>query len=412
MSSERRRAFGRRVAELRGQRGLTQIELAARIGRTASWMSQVERGIQPVNRLDVLRLLADGLGVSLQILQPEATGSAEPGPADGSTPSDLDQARLLISGHAALDVLLIPREDTRPELLSELREEVDEIWELTHAGRFAELSASLGLLVPRLERATRTTSAADQQTAHSLLARTYQALAAAFVRQDEGDAAWVAADRAIRQSELAGDPLGVFVGVFRLVHAFVRLQHLDQAEHAAATALNALAPHAEPDTTPPEELSVLGSLHLALALVHARAGERTSARSQVDKARAVAARIGAERNDFNLEFGPANVEVQAISTAVDLGDAGEALDLAKNFNSEPLSAERRSRLLLDVGRAHAQRHQGGDALECLLRAEEISPDLIRGHVAARNVIRELMLLEGRGASPELRGLAERADAMA
>ncbi|MFE2306216.1 helix-turn-helix domain-containing protein [Streptomyces sp. NPDC059411] len=51
---------------------MTQGELATAIGRTASWLSQVERGIQPVNRLDVLRLLADGLGVPLQVLQPDA----------------------------------------------------------------------------------------------------------------------------------------------------------------------------------------------------------------------------------------------------------------------------------------------------------------------------------------------------
>ncbi|WP_308013094.1 helix-turn-helix domain-containing protein [Streptomyces griseocarneus] len=38
------RAFGARVAELRAERGLTQRELAAEIGRTTSWLSQVERG--------------------------------------------------------------------------------------------------------------------------------------------------------------------------------------------------------------------------------------------------------------------------------------------------------------------------------------------------------------------------------
>src|SRR5256885_5839344 len=40
--SEERRAFGRRVARLRSQRGLTQAELAARIARTASWMRSEE----------------------------------------------------------------------------------------------------------------------------------------------------------------------------------------------------------------------------------------------------------------------------------------------------------------------------------------------------------------------------------
>ncbi|TQE19664.1 helix-turn-helix domain-containing protein [Streptomyces ipomoeae] len=413
MTSEGRRAFGVRVAELRRQRDLTQNELAAAIGRTASWVSQVERGIQPVNRLDVLRLLADGLGVPLHVLQPEAPEAvgAAAGVADDTAPNDLDQARLVISGHPALDVVLEPREDFRTGAVAELREEVERVWELTHGDRFADLSRTLGALLPRLERAARTAPDDVRPEMYQLLARAYQALAAAFVRQNEADAAWLAADRAIRSAELAGDRLGVFVGVFRLVHAFVRLQRLDQAEHAAAAALNTLARHAEAESTPPEELSVVGSLHLVLALVHARAGERSVAREQIDKARAVAARIGAERNDFNLEFGPTNVEVQAVATAVDLGDAGEALDIAEGLDATGLSAERQARLLMDVGRAHVQRRQFGDALAHLLRAEAIAPDMIRSHVAARGAIRELMLMAGRSASPELRGLAERSDAM-
>ncbi|WP_405448738.1 helix-turn-helix transcriptional regulator [Streptomyces achromogenes] len=413
MSSEGRRAFGARVAELRRQRDLTQNELAAVIGRTASWVSQVERGIQPVNRLDVLRLLADGLGVPLHVLQPEAVDPrlTGVGAADEAVPNDLDQARLVISGHSALDVVLEPREDFRADAVQELRDEVERVWRLTHEDRFADLSRALGTLLPRLERAVRTAPGEFAPEVHRLLARTYQALSAAFVRQDEADAAWLAADRAIRAAELAGDRLGVFVGVFRLVHAFVRLKRLDQAEHAAAAALNTLTRHAEAESTPPEELSVLGSLHLALALVHARAGERSAAREQIDKGRAVAARLGVERNDFNLEFGPTNVEVQAVSTAVDLGDAGEALDTAEGLDISVLSTERQARLLMDLGRAHVQRRQLGDALACLLKAEEIAPDLIRTHIAARAAIRELMLMAGRSASSELRGLAERTDAM-
>lgn len=171
--------------------------------------------------------------------------------------------------------------------------------------------------------------------------------------------------------------------VYRLCHAFVRLKHLDQAERAASTAISALE-HAGTDEPTPQYLSVLGSLHLALALVHARSGARSSARQQIESARSVGRRLGEDRNDFNLEFGPTNVEIQAVSTAADLGDAGEAL-----------SAERRARLLMDTGRAHAQRRQYADALDCLLRAEELAPEIAAG----------------RTASDELRALAKRTDSL-
>jgi tetratricopeptide (TPR) repeat protein len=374
-------------------------------------VSQVERGIQPVNRLDVLRLLADGLGVALQVLQPEAPEASRMPSPEPAALNDLDQARLVISGHPALDVLLSAPTDPTTFALPELSAEVDRVWSLTHGGRFAELSNALGVLVPRLERASRTAPTPDRAEVFRLLSRAYQALAAAFVRQNEADAAWVAADRAIGAAESAGDALGVGVGIFRLVHAFVRLQHLDQAEHAAATAINTLEQHAGADTAPAEELSVLGSLHLALALVHARAGERASAREQIGKARTVARRLGEERNDFNLEFGPTNVEIQAVSTAVELGDAGEALDLAEGLNTGGLSAERQARLLMDVGRAQAQRRRAGEALDALLRAEKLAPDIVRNHLGVRGVVRDLMMTAGRGASTELRGLAERSDAM-
>ncbi|MBO1336703.1 helix-turn-helix domain-containing protein [Streptomyces sp. VRA16 Mangrove soil] len=411
MSSEERRVFGAKVADLRKQRGLTQSELAAEIGRTSSWLSQVERGIQPVNRLDVLRLLADGLGVPLQVLQPDAPAAAEPEPAAHTETNDLDQARLILSGHPAVDVLLTPREDFRPTAMEDLRAAAERIWELTHTDQFAELSAALGPLLPRLERATRVAPEEFRNELHWLNARTYQALAAAFVRQNEADAAWVAADRAIREAELSGEPLGVFAGIYRLSHAFVRLKHLDQAEHSTTLAVNALQRYVEEHEPTPQHLSVLGSLHLMLALIHARAGERTTARTQINKAREVAAQLGEDRNDFNLEFGPTNVEIQAVSTAVDLGDAGEALDIGENLDASNLSVERRARLLMDLGRAHAQRRHFGDALSYLLAAEELAPEMIRTHIAARDVIRELILVAGRAASDDLRALAERADAL-
>ncbi|MEU9039866.1 helix-turn-helix transcriptional regulator [Streptomyces sp. NPDC048352] len=409
MSSEERRVFGARVADLRKQKGMTQGELAAAIGRTASWLSQVERGIQPVNRLDVLRLLADGLGVPLQVLQPDAPPLAAVSPSPAPETNDLDQARLVLSGHPALDVLLHPCQDFQPDDLPDLRSSVDRIWTLTHSARFAELSADISALVPRLELACRTASPDHTPELHDLLARTYQALAAAFVRQHEADAAWVAADRAIRAAELSGDPLSVFAGIYRLCQAFVRLKHLDQAERAATMAISALESTRADE---PQHLSVLGSLHLVLALVHARAGERSSARQQIEAARSVARRLGEDRNDFNLEFGPTNVEIQAVSTAVDLGDAGEALDLSKGLQADGLSTERQARLLMDMGRAHAQRRQHADALDCLLRAEELAPEMIRTHLAARTAIRDLMLSAGRTASDELRALAERTDSLA
>jgi len=172
-----------------------------------------------------------------------------------------------------------------------------------------------------------------------------------------------------------------------------------------------LRTHTDQGSPPPEALSVLGSLHLVLALVHARVGRRTEARAEIANARKTAKRLGEDRNDFNLEFGPTNVELWAVSVAIDLGDAGEALDIGQSIDAAGLSAERQSRLLTDLGRAHTQRRRLGEALNCLLRAEELAPESLRANPAARESIRELALVSGRNAPAELLALAERADAL-
>ena len=45
---------GERIAVYRRRRGLSQTVLAGLIGRSESWLSQVERGIRAVDRLSVL----------------------------------------------------------------------------------------------------------------------------------------------------------------------------------------------------------------------------------------------------------------------------------------------------------------------------------------------------------------------
>ncbi|MEU2462523.1 helix-turn-helix transcriptional regulator [Streptomyces sp. NPDC012473] len=406
------RVFGQRVQKYRKEQQRTQAEFAAALGKTSSWLSQVERGIQPVQRMDLLQQIADELGVSVQQLRPSAppdSGTPVSGPGGPALSNDLDETRRLLSGHPALRTLLAGTGAGHPRAIEDLRADVSDLWDLTHAGQLARVGVLAGDLLPELERAVRTAATDDQPGLYLQISRAYQALSAAFVRQDEADAAWVAADRAIFAAERSGDPLHVCASVFRMVQAFVRLRSLGQAEHAAQTAIDALRDHGG---SAPEALSALGSLHLALALVRARSGARSAAKEELSHARLIAAQLGEDRNDFDLEFGPVNVEIQAVSTAVELGDAGEALDIGSAIDAARLSPERQARLLMDLGRAHVQRRHGGEALNCLLHAEAIAPELIRTHQAARSAIRELVLIAGDHATRDLLDLAERADALA
>src|SRR5262249_44067712 len=123
--------------------------------------------------------------------------------------------------------------------------------------------------------------------------------------------------------------------------------------------------------------------------------------------RKVAERIGADRNDFNTEFGPTNVQLHALAVAIEVGDAGEALDIATDIDVSKLSPERQARLWLDVGRAHAQRRHVGDAVAAIRKAEDLAPEQIRGYRVTRETVATLVQLSGKRPSRELSDLAQR-----
>ncbi|MER6113796.1 helix-turn-helix domain-containing protein [Streptomyces hirsutus] len=408
MTDTDERTTGQRIKELRRAAGMSQSDLAVAMERSESWVSQVERGVQPVERLSVLQALADALGVSVRDVRPDAgTPAEEPQKSQAPVSNDLDALRVALTGHPALSSLF---DEPGPEATAstdELRAQVDEVWDLAHASKYAALSERLAALLPSIEAAVRHAPASNRLELHALRARAYQVVAAAFVRQDEADAAWIAADRALQAAELAGKPLEVVASLFRMAHAFIRQQRTEQAEHAASSAVAVLTPRAESQNCPPEELSLLGAMHLVLAVINAREGHRAETHRHIGRAREIAARLGEDRNDFDTEFGPTNVELHAVATAVDLGDAGLALDVADGVDASGLSPERQSRFLLDVARAHAQRRHVGEAVAALLDAEKLAPEQIHSHHFARTVVRDLVQLSGSRIPKPLTQLAER-----
>jgi hypothetical protein len=134
--------------------------------------------------------------------------------------------------------------------------------------------------------------------------------------------------------------------------------------------------------------------------------ERPQAYACLDQARAIANQIGEGRNDFGTELGPANVALHAVAAAVELGDTGHTLDLAREIDADRLSAERRARYSVDLALAHSMRRQIGEALRYLTIAGELTPQQTRSHRVARAVARDLIQLPEPRVSPELRELAE------
>jgi transcriptional regulator with XRE-family HTH domain len=390
-------ALGRKIAAERRRRGLSQPELARMIGRSVAWVSQVERGARKVDRMSVLENVAAALDVPLAELAAEAPVVA----AVIEEPPDARGLRLVLSGAHALRAMLNSR---RPPATSTLRAKSRKAWDLTHAGRYTDLTDLLRGLVPDLETAARTVPKSQRAEVYELMAATYQACAATLAKLGEPEAAWIAADRAMAAAESADDPMLVAAGAFRLVFVFLTARHYDQAEETARTAADALQPLA--DQGDQQAMPLWGALTLQRAVTASRVNDPDSAYRHLEQAGQAAARLGEGRNDYNTEFGPANVALYEIAVAVEVGDAGRALRTAASVDTTGLSAERQARMLIDVARAHAQRRQIGEAVAALRQAEDITPEQVRTHDMVRQLVSDLLTMQVPPTS-ELRNLAGR-----
>ena len=390
-------ALGRKIAAERRRRGLSQPGLARMIGRSVAWVSQVERGVRKVDRMSVLETLAAALDVPLGELAAEAPVVA----AVAEEPPDARGLRLLLSGAYALRAMLDSR---RPPALSTLDSRSRRAWELTHTARYAELTDLLHGLIPDLESAARALPEPQRPRVYELMAVTYQACSAALAKLGEPEAAWIAADRAMAAAERTGNPLLVAAGAFRLVFVFLTAHHYDQAEETARTAAEALQPLASQGD--PQAMSLWGALALQRAVTASRVNDPDNAYRHLEAARQIAERLGEGRNDYDTEFGPANVALYEVAVAVELGDAGRALRAAATVDASGLSAERRARMLIDVARAHAQRRQVQEAVSALRQAEGITPEQVRTHQMVRQLVSDLLTMHD-PPSRELRDLAGR-----
>jgi tetratricopeptide (TPR) repeat protein len=391
------KALGRKIAAERRRRGLSQPGLARMVDRSVAWVSQVERGVRKVDRMSVLEALAAALDVPLAELAAEApvvVAVTEEPPGTGGL-------RLVLSGAYALRAMLDGR---RAPAISTLRTKTRKAWELTHAGRYTELADLLRSLVPDLETAARSAPEEQRPEVCELLAATYQACSAALAKLGEPEAAWIAADRAMAAAERAGNAMLVAAGAYRLVFVFINARHYDQAEETARTAAEALWPMADQGDL--RAMSLWGGLTLQRAITAAHLNDPDTAYDQLERATQIAERLGEGHNEYNTEFGPANVRLYEIAVAVELGDAGRALRTAASVDTSGLTAERQARMLIDVARAHAQRRQVQEAVAALLQAEAITPEQVRGHALVRQLVSDLLTMQD-PPSAELRDLAKR-----
>ena len=398
-------SIGERIAMHRRRRGMSQAKLAGLMGRSEQWLSNIERGERPADRYSLLLQMAHVLRVPVSSLTGEV---ATPVRTDRASSELGASIRMMLSSQGFLPTLLRPEDGERPgaRQLQSLGSRVDEAWEMVQGGRCSDLAAVLPGLASECETVARRCSPAMRRLAFGLIARLYQAAAATLSLLGETDAAWVAAERSVAAAESAGDDLLAAAASFRLGHAFLEGGREAQAEHTAAVAIEAIEMPAEAGDR--DALTLRGALYMIQAIAAARRGDRAAALAALDRGEEVVAVLGPHREDrFGTEFGAPNLAIHRVAVAVELGDAAEAVQQVGAVDGRNLSPERRARLLMDLGRAHAQRRQDAHAVAVLERAEQLAPELVHYHWVSRDTIRDLLRRQRKEPKPLLRALADR-----
>ncbi|WNV83705.1 helix-turn-helix transcriptional regulator [Umezawaea sp. Da 62-37] len=390
--------IGRRLREVRSWRQLSLTAVAGLAGITPAYLSMIERGLRPVTKRAVLESLAN----ALQVAPTELTGSpfAPTDVADSAAHAALRQVETVLS---AVDLGVDPC--VEPISWAELR------------ARVAHLTAVL-----RPE--------ADYGAQGRMIPDLLLQLHSAYVHRPEHRREVLVG---LIDAYHAASVLTKNLGVRGLPVVAARLaqqcaEELDSAEwlgfslwlrgnaagsqgraHQLAASVRGIDRLA--DVSSPNAVQAAGALHLSAALAATALGDTDAADTHLDEATALAAHLPEQRENFGfLHFGAANVGVWRVALAVERGETGRAVELARAVNPEELPAKaRRAMYWADLGRSMlADKSTVDKGVQAIVTAESIAPQLVRNNVFVREAVADLLRRAQRDSGGrELRGLAWR-----
>lgn len=393
--------IGERVAWYRRRRGMSQEVLAGLVGRTVDWLSKAENNRLELDRLSVIKSLADALDVSLGDLLAEPTLMEWTAESGSRTVPALRSA---LMNYRQLTPLLGVTTEGEPTPLGELKNSVAEVWDAYQDSRYGFATRRLPLVLADALITAQAHEGRERERAHELMAMTYQGAAMVLTKVGETDLAWIAADRGLSAAQQS-DNMAVSGSLFRSVaHCLLSNGRFDAAVQLVGDAADYLRPALRDASA--EFLSIYGTLFLAGSIAAARSDDRATTRAFLAEADHAAQRLGRDANHMWTAFGPTNVDIHRVATAAELGDMQVAMDLGPQIDTSGLPVERRTRHNLEVARALSAHNRTDDALSMILEAEQWAPEQVRSHYLARELV--LTWVRNQRGRPS-RTLAELAD---
>lgn len=389
--------IGERLRELR-QGVFTQHDLAAAADVSVHTIRQLEQGRRYTASIATLARLARVLGVDVG----ELLARPRSAPATGEPPPPVVAIRDALT---SVDDLLGELDDGAPDL-TELARAVTYAFGLYWAGRYGPLAALLPRLLTEAAAAVHGAAASDTGRAADLTAQVHRIAASALLHFGASDLGYLAAREALRLAALAADPLRVAAVHCSLGHVLIRQGRFVDAERVCVAA----AEHVEPTgQASPAQLSIFGGLVLRGATAAARQRRAGAATDLLTEATTAAQRIGVDRTDYDVVFGPGHVVMGAVDCSVVAEDYARAAEVARTMPRDsalPLST--RSRHLADVAHAELRLGHIKAAEAVLLTMERAAPEWTVHQQLPRVLVGELVT-RGRP-SARLRELAHRLNA--
>jgi transcriptional regulator with XRE-family HTH domain len=386
--------IGDRLRRLRGDRGLTQEELAEAAGVSYSVISMLERNKRTSARLSTISRLAAALDVEIGELVDRRD----------HLHGDRDGGSVLAVRDVLLNPTLLPgiepADGGEPTPLPELNAHVAQAWAHYWAGRFGELLATL----PGLIGEARITHGALGAAAIEPLVLAYDVAANLMVQIGKTDLAAVAAERAIVLAHTSDDPL-----LWATLHtSYARVLLFQGRFEAAVSLVTGIAERIQPSFGDgDQEITAWGKL-LLTAIAPTVALERDPAEF-LNLAEAGAVRVRRPvRTYHHNAFSLPTVHMQAAYAYSTLRKPGQALDAARQIRPGDLDGISWGAHLMDVAQAHVDAGHRKTAIRALLEAREVSPVWFRHQRVAKDAVAEIRERETR-LSPELKSLARSLD---
>ncbi len=381
--------IGTRIRYWRRRRGgMSQAVLAGLAGVSQGFISQVETGVLAIDRRSTLIKVASALQVSVADLLGQPGDPTDPNKALASM--SVPEIRVVL---AELDAgVHTTAQRSRDEVLAVLA--------ANDKRRLACDFAGWAPVLPGLLR-----DAANHGPA--LSGEVLHAAASLLRSIGYRDLAWRASDLAVAAARDAADDALLSATVF------MRLMCMPAEAHRVIEAqARAVYEELQPRAGDPVARRGYGAMHLSSALACAQRGRPDLVADHLAEARAQAVTLGEPPHPGGLSmgFGPTNVGLWAMASALEAGEYRRVVEIAHTIHPVDLPhANRQSSYWLDLGRALS--HIPGrdrDAISAFATAESLAPQYMRALPAARNAVAALIgRARQRALADDLRRLADR-----